>query len=414
MPRRPREWQVLATVALLASVVRFTFEIRVIEAHCCYDFPTAFGRAVGFATRHAPFYPTDLASYAPGVGDFKYPPLYALLLLLVADSGFREPPLGTYLGLQIILYFASVALLARAFGLDRRSGCAFLFTLVALNFGPVFETLLRLQIEMLVLFCLAVTALCLARRREGLAGAAIAAATMLKIYPALAIVPFARRRARALLGFAAGLAVISAISLYALGWKECEQYFSRALPVMMKEAPIETYHAENASIGRWLTRHLAVEPANARRLGDSAAVVATVVTLLVLWRQRREGPVTGTELGTLVPVMLLTLPNSWANYQLLLLVPIAAILGRAASVGWHHLRFPLMAVLVSVLATTYHIDAYNYPFWLHIFPRFFGTLQDHRVWVSLLLWVAMLAVLLHDGRRLRLPLGEEALVREPV
>jgi hypothetical protein len=385
-----RAWQIAVAVLLLASVTHFTLEIRLILEHCCYDFGPAFKRVVGFATQGEALYPVELESYAPGVGDFKYPPLYALGLWLGVVAGLREVPSVPYLALQVALYLASVALLVVAFGLQRRFGLALLFVVIALNFGPAFETIQRLQIEMPVLFCLSSAALSLQRGRSALAGWMLAAATMLKLYPALAILAFIPEGRRTLAAFGAGIVTVMLVSLVVLGPSECAHFFLRALPLMSRELPIETYHAENASVARWLMSQLG-QGAEAARLWGRVVAGGLVAASLVALRLRPQArPVGGTELALLVPVMLLALPNSWVNYQVLLLIPMAAMLGSACRSSASGRLVQVGAVLLAGLWLGYHIDTNHYPLWLHLPPALSAALHDNRVAVTLSMWAGVL------------------------
>lgn len=384
-------WQVaLAALVLLASATRFGLEIRLILEHCCYDFAPAFKRVVGFVTEGGALYPVELESYAPGVGDFKYPPLYALLLWLGVVAGLREVPSVPYLAVQIALYVASVASLVVAFGLQRRVGLLLLFVVIALNFGPAFETLLRLQIEMPVLFCLSSAALCLQRERSGSAGWMLAAATMLKLYPALAILAFVPEGRRTLAAFVSGLVTVMLASLVVLGPAECGHFFLRALPLMSRELPIETYHAENASVARWLMWQLGQGAETARLWGRAVAVGLVAVSLAALRFRRQAHPATGTDLALLVPVMLLALPNSWANYQVLLLIPMAAMLGSACGSPGGRRRLQVGAVVLAGLWLAYHIDTNHYPLWLHLPAGLSAPLSGNRVAVTLAMWAVVL------------------------
>jgi glycosyl transferase family 87 len=383
-------WRIAAAVLLLASVARFALEVRLVLEYCCYDFGPAFKRVVGFVTQGHALYPIELESYAPGVGDFKYPPLYALGLWLGVVAGLREVPSVPYLALQVALYLASVAVLVVAFGLQRRRGLALLFVVVALNFGPAFETLLRLQIEMPVLFCLSSAALCLQRGRSALAGWMVAAATMLKLYPALAILAFVPEGRRTLAGFGAGIVTVMLVSLTVLGPSECEHFFLRALPLMSRELPIETYHAENASVARWLMAQLGQSAETARLWGRAVAACLVAASLATLRFRRQARPAGGTELALLVPVMLLALPNSWANYQVLLLIPMAAMLGSACRSSAGHRLLQGGAVVLACLWLAYHIDTNHYPLWLHLPAALSVALHDNRVAVTLAMWAGVL------------------------
>ena len=68
----------LAAALLPFAAARFALELRLVRDNCCYDFPALYERVAGYRAGRWPLYAVEVESYAPGVGDFKHPPLRAL------------------------------------------------------------------------------------------------------------------------------------------------------------------------------------------------------------------------------------------------------------------------------------------------------------------------------------------------
>ncbi len=382
----------LAAALLPFAAARFVLELRLVRESCCYDFPALYERVAGYMAGRWPLYAVEVESYAPGVGDFKHPPLRALAPALGAWAGWAEAPLGFFLALDVLVYLAALVLLARAFRITRSPLAWLVFLLVTLDFAPAFETLLRLQGESTILLCLAAAALALRQEREAWAGLGVTAAAAVKLYPALLLLAFVRRP-RALAAAALGAVALGLASLALLGPGECAQYFLRAVPVMAREPPIETFRAENAGLARWLVQHAGQQPLAARQWSALLALAMLVVALAAAWPKAARAA-TPAALAVLVPIALVILPNSWANYQLLLLVPLAAILGAAAGTRRAATAVGLGSAALLVGAwLAYSIDADHYPLWLHLPPWLARALQETRVFATLLTWLGSLAAL---------------------
>ena len=89
---------------------------------------------------------------------------------------------------------------------------------------------------------------------------------------------------------------------------------------MISESPIRAN--VNVSIARIILVMSGIGPQISGGIGKLVSLIATVLSLVLLWRRRREmSEVERATLGMalLIPLMLFALPNSWSWYQLLLL-----------------------------------------------------------------------------------------------
>jgi len=76
------------------------------------------------------------------------------------------------------------------------------------------------------------------------------------------------------------------------------------------------------------------------------------VTAVVVWRApRRDGDAldVATGFAAFVPLMLLAMPNSWVNYQLLLLVPLIVLARRSLASGDRAAQWLLVAAYLPLL-----------------------------------------------------------------
>jgi hypothetical protein len=204
-----------------------------------------------------------------------------------------------------------------------------------------------------------------------------------------------------LLAFA-GVALGSSLLCVAVfGWSECERFFFGALPLMLREPPTDLYRAENASLARWLMVHAGTPAGTARALGSAAAFALLLASLAATRGPKGAAAVRAHEMALFIPVTLLAMPNSWTNYQLLLLVPMAAVLGWSRGRPAREAAVPAGLVVVAFLWLTYHIDTYYYPLRLHLPPELSAFLHDNRFAPSVLAWLAALRVVRAERRAAR-------------
>jgi len=381
-------------LAVAASVVRFVAEIRGVEEACCADFPI-FEEAAEQWSRNERLYGRPLGEYGPGSGVYKFPPLLALLLAGgQAVAGGRVQ--GQVFLLQVAAYAVAVALLLltlrRAAGAGPGTLMAVLVT--ALSFGPFFETLFRLQLENAMLLCIVVAGLALHTGAPVAAGAALGLATVIKLYPIHLLVPLwltgRRRAALALVGTVVG---VGGLSLVVVGLDDGLRYATEIVPALARENPTDQFGAENLGIHRLLGQRLNLDYGHSRVAGTLAFACAWLVSAgaVVRYRWDRADPRGIAPVLLFLPLMLMSLPNSWMNYQLLLLPAVAWLIAEGAKGGRLELVCGVCAGLI-LSASSYESEwVGSARFRLSaLHPLAFQVWCDIRPLATLLAWLGLL------------------------
>src|SRR5208282_3317479 len=158
------------------------------------------------------FVPDTLLSALPIVPLAGLPPLAAKRVWLVINGGLLA--LSALLLTQIT-----------------RLGWRRILIVIFLAVEPLSKNFLFGQMHLLVFFLL-VAAVWLVRRQHPVAGGiSVAMAAGLKLYPAIFLVFFLRKKQwRALAGTAAGLFTLEGLSIYLFGWEVHHIYLSQILP----------------------------------------------------------------------------------------------------------------------------------------------------------------------------------------
>jgi len=406
-----------AALLLVLSCVHFARSAYESQAHGFVDFPIFLAQARQFLlTGELYIDPDEPGAYSPAAAVYKFPPLYAMLLLPVARAGIEQRVYLAHWVLQFLLYACAVGLLLAY--LHRFAGRGFLLAglVLALNFEPFFETLWRLQIETVLLLLLAVALLAYLKERDTWAGAAIGTGFLLKLYPGFLLLYFAlRRRWSALAGFALAVVLILIASWIVIGPRENETYFLRILPVLLTERPEAS--TENLSLARYLHVLLGWSPLVSQRAGQIVVLPLVLLSGFVVWRQ----PPSATSgrlraalaFSLFVPLMLMSMPNYWVNYQLLLLLPLLVLACHASRAGPDAAPTAWLAGLAYIPLLFYWPCADpSVPWPCASTPLFLGLVRlprsFHDLMVALrgvstfLLWAAILSALMYgaaDPRR---------------
>ena len=170
---------------LFISTIRFCFEsIRVVLRIGFDDFPIFWNQAVSFVENGVVYYPEALSKYAPGAEIYKFPALF--LSFLIPFAKYTHLSLAKmeviWFSIDLFFYVLSIWLLVRAFNTKHW----IMFSVIALNYEPFFETLYGLQLEILILTCVCSYLFFLSGKKpkQALSGISLAVACNLKIYPA--------------------------------------------------------------------------------------------------------------------------------------------------------------------------------------------------------------------------------------
>ena len=203
--------------------------------------------------------------------------------------------------------------------------------LIVFNFRPLADTLAYGQIDLVLLFLLTLALWALRSGRDTAAGALVALGALFKIYPILLLAFFVvKGHWRALIGFAAGMAVCNGIAIAVIGWNEHLIYLIQVLPNIGGT----TSWVENQTISGFLAR-LTDSPRNAtiyqnemvRLLGTFlSAVVSLAVCVLALRPTSRDSTGYALQYSMFLLLMVLASPAAWMHYETLLVVPFAALI----------------------------------------------------------------------------------------
>lgn len=188
------------------------------------------------------FVPDTLLSALPIVPLTGLPPLTAKCVWLVINAG---------------LLALSALILSRI----TRLGWRRILIVVFLAVEPLAKNFLYGQMHLLVFFLLAATVWLMKRKQPVAGGISIALAAALKLYPALFLVFFLRKRQwRALAGLLAGLVILAGLSVYLFGWEVHRIYLSQILPQMGRGENIDPYAPGWNSLTAFLHRAFIREP----------------------------------------------------------------------------------------------------------------------------------------------------------
>jgi hypothetical protein len=169
------------------------------------------------------------------------------------------PPLQAkhvWLILQLLLLIAIALALRSLTGQPLRR-----IALIAALCFPLHRNLLYGQYYILLLGILVAACWAYRERRPGMAGALIGLATLTKIFPAVFLIYFLRKRdGRALASAALTIAVGSAISVAVFGWPMHRYYLQSVLPWTLRGEVLPPYLLSAASLSNLLHRLFLYEP----------------------------------------------------------------------------------------------------------------------------------------------------------
>lgn len=385
-----------AALVVVMSFARFGCSAEAVRTKGFADFPIFLNQATIFLeTGHLYRSVDDLSAYGPGTAIYKYPPIYAMLLLPVAGDGAGRWVYDGHWLLQLVLYLLAAALAAWALRPPQWRAFAATAAVVALHFEPFFETLFGLQVDTLVLLLLVICLIALQRRREPVAGVSLALCGMLKVYPAFLVAYLIVKRSWVAIGWCAvACVVIVAACVLVVGIRENVVYFGKILPYLLQE--VSSTSVENQGLGRFLQNWFGLAPTVAKRVGQLLVFPAVVISILAVKRHRtpaEEPQRAGLEFSLFIAVMLLYLPNSWANYQLLLLIPLLALLGH----GFAKRRHWPLALGAAGTATLWTLFSENAPpvYGVTLVPQpFFDAIVHARMFATAIVWGALAMILL--------------------
>ena len=171
---------------------------------------------------------------------------------------------------------------------------------------------------------------------------------------------------------------------------------------MISEPPIEDN--DNVSIEHIILVMSGIGPQISGGIGKLVSLIATVLSLALLWRRRREmSEVERATLGMalLIPLMLFALPNSWSHYQLLLLPCFMIQLSILEKRGLERRRVLFWPLALAFVTTLFSVDSDfarndgigRLLFFIPIPPRVLSFMLDLRPLAAILLWLGAVLIL---------------------
>lgn len=292
-----------------------------------------------------------------GMRQNAHPPFAVLLVVPLTLLPFWAAALVWTLGSAALLALI-VWRIADELDLPLRGLWRLLVPLLLLSWYPVWLHLHLGQWTILLTALVVEAWIALRRGRDGLAGALLGLAALIKLYPLL-LFGYAlwRWRWRAL---AAGAATVLALALAqtAIDPRHYAEYITQvagstdaAWRVSPRNASLSTISARLFA-GSAEVRPLFDLPA--AELPARAAVYALALAAFghALWRGRRSPDLTG-ELAALICAMLLLSPLSWEHAIIMLLLPLGYVLARARADGLGRMRLPAALAGLAALLSFY-------------------------------------------------------------
>ena len=398
MSNRKRQVTLLVLGILLAlSVARFGYAMYLVQSVGFGDFRLFWEQVVSFLETGS-LYPHDdpVATYQPSAWVYKFPPLYAALLIPLAKWGTLENVFLYHYILQLVLYGGFVVLALFMFRGTDPLPYTIVVLIMSLNYEPFIETIDVLQLETPFLLLLTLCLFFHWRRWDSWAGAILGFCAMLKVYPAFMLVYFVlKRRWAAVAGFAISVAVLFGCCLVVVGSRETIAYFLEVLPVLLRETSIVL--PENLGMGKYLQSLGGLEAGTAKTVATILSVGVVLVSSGALYLNRKfeaDEHRIALEYSLFIPVMLLCMPNSWVNYQLLLLLPMIVVV-RGCWTGRGQ-RMVAIALLSAYVLTLFSAMASYSSDLLRVLPvplPLLDTMMSLRVVSTWMCWLGALVLL---------------------
>ena len=321
-----------------------------------------------------------------------YPPLLAILFLPLTALSLGQAAQVWFL-FNLALYGLTLAILAKSTGLDTLKENIAPLILLAFLFAPVLFTLHKGQVNIVILFLLALTYWFYKRGNLTWAGVSLACATMIKVVPGLLILYFLWKREYVVVWAAIGtIAIIGILGLMIAGPSVHHTFFSSVLPALDVPRP----NPSNQSLGGYLSLLLIPNPFTGcilnspllwKLLTTLFSLLLLLSTLILCPRAKREK--WDLEVSLVVATMPLVSQIAWVDLYTLFLLPYAVLAryllqgkGRRINVALVASSFLLLNSPRFVDLWTHYVARYDWllgnPFFLGL--PFYGAIA---VWLVL-------------------------------
>jgi hypothetical protein len=260
-----------------------------------------------------------------------YPPLLAISFLpLTALSMQTAAQLWFFINLS--LYGLSLILIVRALELDRLTRMLPLLWILAFLFPPALLTLHKGQVNILILFLLAMTYWLYRKRLQTIAGLALGLAVMIKIIPICLLAYFLWKRRYTLSLAAVGtIVVISILGLMVVGLTPHKTYLSEVWPSLAQPRP----NPANQSLGGFFsllfieniyTDYFIHNPTLWKALTWAFSLALVAATAVILPRQLGGELRLELEISLVIATIPLIANIAWVDMFVLLVFPYAVLL----------------------------------------------------------------------------------------
>lgn len=332
MPSREHINPQILTQALLWSCVLLTgyyFFDRLItqETFGFHDWYVFIDHAQTFVSKGM-LYDRDLTLYGPAAATYKFPPLYASILVLFLNCGFSQEAINQIvLVTYLFCYFLSIIVCLGIAQYTKRRVLIPLSLIIAFTFEPFFDNYISAQMEIYILLLLSLSLLFHLKGRDVWSGFFIGIATAIKIYPIyFAGYYLVHKKYSAIVGIISGILLASVFSLALTGWAEHVFYFFHVLPTLLTENI--SNKGENISIARLLLA-INMPMKTAEYLSLIILLMPIVIVLIFSTFNRHSSKPENLRIwfAIFITTLLLATKNSWWNYQILLTIPLLVIVG---------------------------------------------------------------------------------------
>lgn len=291
------------------------------------------------------------AIYQPASSAYKFPPAFQLMLLPLSLDIAKNPPektLGytkeqilnyklhipeTYYSIRlgiILLYFISAYLFYRAVKKsappiyrNKEIIIALLYLSFVISNDSYFEQLQYANIEVLILFFLAISATTLATKPV-ISGVMAGLAAAIKVYPAFIFSYFIFScRTRHVASYLGGALLLTLAGCLVFGQQESVFYFMRVLPLITREALSTASY--NISLANLLAS-LGGGIENSSALFNTIRILAMGITFFLIYRHKDREKDQLHTLSLSILCMLLCIQNYWSAYLVVTILPVALIL----------------------------------------------------------------------------------------
>lgn len=333
-----KAFRILLAILAIAAAVHFSYRTMDMRAAGCIDTPTFIMQTTHFLLKGEvyknPLKTTGpLEEFQPGSPWFKFPPIYLLdyIPFVYAFSPNHVPSYFVNIDgitdwlrpLHVLRYLTAVVTLMIMLNRSKSLDFFLLGIGIACAYSPFFESLYGLIFDNLLLFLCSIILLAAKTGRSRLVGILIAIAAMLKIYPAVLVLPaLIQRDWRCLAAIASSSAVLLLVGILVFGLPENIFYYCKLLPLLMRETSVAS--SDNLALGRFFVLYAPSAETGMQYFYIFRSCM-TAATAVILYRSRTAFTIEENGLAALMCLMLINLPNVWPNYQLILILPILVL-----------------------------------------------------------------------------------------